>query len=321
MSHVVCLISAPERAALDRGLMAEVEPLFHARPRWLADDEACEFPVEGARVAALAERARTAVDGRAVDVRTVPAADRVKRLLVSDMDSTMITVECIDELADVLGIKAEVAAITWRAMNGELDFRAALESRVALLGGLPVAVFDEVYRERIRLMPGARTLVQTMRTQGAITALVSGGFFPFVDRVRDAIGVDLAEANRLEARHDHLTGRVLEPIRSPASKLALLQELARTHALKPTQTLAVGDGANDLPMRCSTFKASPDASSSPPERRRPLVAAGRPRQKPGAGRGARSTAARPPGAAPRTADRPAGRSAAGPTSSRPGGPG
>jgi phosphoserine phosphatase len=248
MTHVVCLIADPEGAAIDRALMAEVERLFCARPRWLAEDEACEFPVAGAEVAALAERARTAVDGRAVDVCTVPAADRVKRLLVSDMDSTMITVECIDELADMLRIKAEVAAITRRAMNGELDFRAALESRVALLAGLPVAVFDEVYRERIRLMPGARTLAQTMRARGALTALVSGGFFPFVDRVRDAIGFDLAEANRLEARHGHLTGRVLEPIRSPASKRALLEQLARTHALAPTQTLAVGDGANDLPM-------------------------------------------------------------------------
>ena len=164
------------------------------------------------------------------------------------MDSTAITVECIDEVAGALGIQAEVAAITRRAMNGELDFRTALGARVALLAGLPVAVLGEIYRERVRLMPGAATLVRTMRARGATTALVSGGFAPFTERVRAALGFDLVQGNRLETRAGHLTGRVLEPVRGPASKLALLERLARARGLAPAETLAVGDGANDLPM-------------------------------------------------------------------------
>ena len=178
----------------------------------------------------------------------LPADGRRKRLLVSDMDSTMITVECIDELTDYLGVKPEVSAITRRAMDGELDFVAALRARVALLQGLPVSVFDEVFRERVRLMPGARTLVRTMRAWGACTALVSGGFVPFVERVRGAIGFDLAQANRLESRNGHLTGHLLRPIRGPRSKLARLRQLSGLLRLPPEASLAVGDGANDLPM-------------------------------------------------------------------------
>jgi phosphoserine phosphatase len=164
------------------------------------------------------------------------------------MDSTVITVECIDELADYLGVKAEVSAITRRAMNGELDFVAALQAREALLEGLPVEVFDDVFRERVKLTPGARTLVRTMRSSGARAALVSGGFVPFVQRVGEAIGFDLTQANRLESLHGRLTGRLLGPIRSPKSKLALLRQLTRIFRLQAGDTLAVGDGANDLPM-------------------------------------------------------------------------
>jgi phosphoserine phosphatase len=133
-------------------------------------------------------------------------------------------------------------------MNGELDFVAALQARVALLEGLPVEVFDQVFRERIRLMPGARTLVRTMRSWGARAALVSGGFVPFVERVSAAIGFDVSQANRLETLNDRLTGRLLGPIRNPRSKLALLRQLTRLLKLQATETLAVGDGANDLPM-------------------------------------------------------------------------
>jgi phosphoserine phosphatase len=178
----------------------------------------------------------------------VPAAGQRKRLLVSDMDSTMINVECIDELADDLGVKVQVSAITRRAMNGELDFVAALQAGVALLEGFPVEVFEQVFRERIRLMPGARTLVRTMRAWGARAALVSGGFVPFVTRVGAAIGFDITQANRLETLNGPLTGRLPGPIRSPASKLALLRQLTRVLRLQSATTLAVGDGANDLPM-------------------------------------------------------------------------
>jgi phosphoserine phosphatase len=248
VSRILCLIADPARAPLQPELVAEVGRAVGARPDWLAEAEACEFALEAAAGGALAGPLRQTLEDAGIDVALVPAAARVKRLLVSDMDSTVISVECIDELAGALGIQAEVAAITRRAMNGELDFRTALAARVALLAGLPVTVLDEVYRERVRLMPGATTLVRTMRARGATTALVSGGFAPFTERVRRVVGFDLVQANRLEASAGHLTGRVLEPVRGPDSKLALLRRLARARKLAPADTLAVGDGANDLPM-------------------------------------------------------------------------
>jgi phosphoserine phosphatase len=248
MAHAVCLIADPERAPLDRATVAALQRAIGGAARWLAEDEACELLVEAAGGEEIRARAKAALGDGPYDVEVVPAAGRAKRLLVSDMDSTVITVECIDELADYLGVKPEVSAITRRAMNGELDFVAALQARVALLEGLPVEVFDEVFRERVRLMPGARTLVRTMRSWGARAALVSGGFVPFAERVRDAIGFDLAQANRLETLHGRLTGRLLGPIRSPKSKLALLRQLTRVFRLQAGETLAVGDGANDLPM-------------------------------------------------------------------------
>ncbi|MGH6944747.1 MAG: phosphoserine phosphatase SerB, partial [Geminicoccaceae bacterium] len=178
MAGFVCLIADPARAPLDAELAQSVAEAVKAAPHWLAEAEACEFRVEDEHDASLLARAKSAVAGHAIDVCLVPAASRDVRLLVSDMDSTAITVECIDELADVLGLKGEVARITRRAMDGELDFRAALEARVALLQGLPVSVFEEVYRERVRPMPGVGTLVRTMRARHALTALVSGGFTP-----------------------------------------------------------------------------------------------------------------------------------------------
>jgi phosphoserine phosphatase len=187
-------------------------------------------------------------EGLPIDAVAVPAIGREKRVLVSDLDSTMITVECIDELADLVGLKAEVARITQRAMNGELVFEAALRERVALLAGLPEAVFEQVWQQRIRLMPGAIQLVRTLRARGATTALVSGGFVPFAERARAAIGFDHAFANQLEVEGGQLTGRLLEPIRGPADKLAVLNQLAAEAGLPMSATLAVGDGANDLPM-------------------------------------------------------------------------
>jgi phosphoserine phosphatase len=263
---VVCLVADPARAPLDEGLAAALGRELGAAPRWLADAEACEFAVEDGAPAA---RVRALIGDAPLDVAIVPARAREKRLLVSDMDSTMITIECIDELADAVGIRAEVAAITRRAMNGEMDFRTALEARVALLAGLPVAVFEDIYRERLHYMPGARVLIQTMRARGALTALVSGGFVPFTDRVRAALGFHLAQANRLEIVRDRVTGRLLPPIREPRSKLAMLQRLARVRGLARAETLAVGDGANDLPMLGAAglgvaFRAHPKVAASVP---------------------------------------------------------
>ena len=269
MSLIVCLIADPARTPLDGTVVCALRTALGANERWLAEAEACEFVVDGVGRGEILARIAEAVPDPPYDVAVVPAEARRKRLLVSDMDSTVITVECIDELADYLGVKPEVSAITRRAMNGELDFVAALQARVALLEGLPVGVFDEVFRERVQLMPGARTLVRTMRAWGARTALVSGGFTPFTERVRAAVGFDLAQANRLESLDGRLTGRLLGPIRSPQSKLALLRQLTRVLRLPPAATLAVGDGANDLPMLLAAglgvaFRPGPAVAAAAP---------------------------------------------------------
>lgn len=252
MPSILVAIANPERAALDSVLIAELGKRLEATPRWLAEDEAADMMVDGldppAVKAIAAELVVALADPAALDLAVLPAGSRRKRLLISDMDSTMITVECIDELADFAGVKTDVAAITRRAMNGELDFAGALHERVALLAGLPESVIDEVYAERVRMMPGARILVQTMRRFGAITALVSGGFVPFAERVADALGFETVVANRLEMADGRLTGRVLAPITGADAKLSTLKQLIRSHDLTPDDALAVGDGANDRPM-------------------------------------------------------------------------
>ena len=183
-----------------------------------------------------------------VDVVVQPLAGRRRRLLVADMDSTMITVECIDELADYAGVKAEVAAVTERAMQGELDFEGALDARVALLGGLDAAVIERCHEERVRLTPGARTLVRTMRAHGAYSLLVSGGFSLFADRVAAEIGFDSARSNDLHIADGRLAGTVGRPILGAEGKRQALLETARARAIPLAETLAVGDGANDIPM-------------------------------------------------------------------------
>ena len=248
MSHVLIAIANPARAPLDAGLVAELSSRFNAVPRWLADDEAVEMAIDGSNlndVKAAAPEIAAGFGEPLPDLAVLPADGRQKRLLISDMDSTMITVECIDELADFAGVKSDVAEITRRAMAGELDFAGALAERVALLAGLPEGVIDEVYAERVRQMPGARILVQTMRSLGARTALVSGGFIPFAERVARDLGFETAVANRLEIVDGRLTGRVLPPISGPETKLSTLKQLVRSHAIRPDETLAVGDGAND----------------------------------------------------------------------------
>jgi phosphoserine phosphatase len=194
--------------------------------------------------------ARAALEGLlpGVDVIVQPRANRAKKLLVADMDSTMITIECIDELADYAGIKPQIAEVTERAMRGELDFEAALDARVALLKGLAASAIDRCHDERVRLMPGARALIQTMKAKGARSVLVSGGFTVFADRVAHAIGFDRAVSNRLGVEGDALSGLVGRPIVGAATKRAILIEETEALALDPAETLAVGDGANDIPM-------------------------------------------------------------------------
>jgi phosphoserine phosphatase len=183
------------------------------------------------------------------DLVVQPAASRRKKLFLADMDSTMIGQECIDELADCVGLKAHVAAITERAMRGEIAFEPALRERVALLEGLPVSVVEEVLRDRIRLTPGARILVATMRANGARTCLVSGGFTLFTDRVAAMIGFDEARANTLTLIDGHkLAGKVAEPIFGRDGKRAALLEMRQELGLAKEDTMAIGDGANDLDM-------------------------------------------------------------------------
>jgi phosphoserine phosphatase len=182
------------------------------------------------------------------DVNLVPAGGRRKRLLIADMDSTIIGVECIDELADFAGLKAEVAAITESAMRGELDFEAALVARVALLKGLPEEVLRRCYEERVRLNPGARVTVRTMAAFGAETALVSGGFTYFTERVAEAAGFARQQANSLVLSGGVLTGEVVRPILGRAAKLAALEAIAAASGFGPDAVLAVGDGANDIDM-------------------------------------------------------------------------
>ncbi|NLS25381.1 hypothetical protein S2M10_03460 [Sphingomonas sp. S2M10] len=183
-----------------------------------------------------------------IDVVIQPAAHREKKLLVADMDSTMITVECIDELADYAGIKPQIAEVTERAMRGELDFASALDARVALLKGLPEAAIDQCLEERVRLMPGAETLVKTMRARGAHTILVSGGFTRFAEPVGTRIGFDRRIANVLEIDAGKLTGTVTKPIVDSSTKETTLLGAMAELGLVPEQTMAVGDGANDLAM-------------------------------------------------------------------------
>ena len=183
-----------------------------------------------------------------IDIVVQPQAVRRKKLLLADMDSTMIGQECIDELADFAGLKAHVAAITERAMRGEIEFEPAVRERVALSKGLPVGVVDEVLKTRIRPTPGGRELVMTMRAHGAYTCLISGGFTLFTRAIADQIGFQENRANRLKVGDGRLTGEVEEPILGRAAKLATLIELTESFDLDDIDTLAVGDGANDLDM-------------------------------------------------------------------------
>lgn len=190
----------------------------------------------------------TVIAGRPIDACVQPAAGRKKRLLIADMDSTIINVECIDELADFAGVKDKVSDITERAMRGELDFEAALRERVAMLKGLPLADLQRAYDERVRLNPGARTLVRTMTAHGAKAFLVSGGFSFFTSRVAQAAGFDANRANTLIEDGHVLAGTVGDPILGKAAKLQALNEEAANLEIPLSATLAVGDGANDLAM-------------------------------------------------------------------------
>ena len=244
---VAILLTNPAKPALDR---VTVESLRNAwgggDAVWLDPGIAAEFPL--AALPANQWQVWEGLQAMAVDMAVLPAEGRRKRLLLADMDSTMIEQECIDELAEMAGVGARVAGITARAMNGELDFEAALRERVGLLQGLPAGVIDDVLRDRITLMPGGKTLLATMKANGAYAALVSGGFTAFSARIAAVLGFDENRANTLVVEGGVLSGRVTDPILGRAAKVGALLDITARLGIGLDDALAVGDGANDLGM-------------------------------------------------------------------------
>ena len=246
-AYVATLVANPAETELSDAAIARVTQGLagNVETRWLAPGEAVDLIFVGP---AAAPELRAAAEELGADLIIQPLETRAKKLLVADMDSTLIGQECIDELAEIAGIGARVAAITERAMRGELEFAAALRERVGLLAGLPIAEIEKLLAERITLNPGARTLAATFRARGGYFAIVSGGFVPFTAAVAAWLGADEHRANRLEIADGRLTGRVLAPIQGADAKLAALRELRARLGLPVSATMAVGDGANDLPM-------------------------------------------------------------------------
>ena len=244
------------------------------KPDWLAEGLVCDIPFDDAPPdqAEAAGRAaiRRALGAAPIDVVAQPVAGRKKALLVADMEGTVIANEMLDELAELRGLRAQISEITARAMNGEVDFVQALKERVALLKGLPEGALADAGK-RIRFDPGARALVATMRAHGAATALVSGGFHIYADRVRDEIGFDTAFANDLDISGGRLSGTVREPILAREAKLATLTQMALHRGLSLQTTIAIGDGANDLPMIAAAglgvaYHAKPAVGAQAPHR-------------------------------------------------------
>ncbi len=230
----------------------------------IIDGKAGDIICEG-EITALREA--LPIDEAAIDFVLQRAEAREKKLLISDMDSTMITVECIDELAGYAGIKDQIAEITERAMLGELDFEEALRGRVALLAGLDISAIDRCLDERVQIMPGAKTLVRTMAARGAKTILVSGGFTRFAEPVARDIGFDSSEANILEEQGSHLTGKLAGSVVDAQRKAELLRQSAQSQGLSLGQCMAVGDGANDIPMIALAgtgvaYRAKPKAAAA-----------------------------------------------------------
>ena len=253
LTHVATLISAPRQTPAPSDLAAQAAALLPQAGAvdWLDPGVAADIPFaprEKPDCRTIANRIRERLGDAKIDVIVQPVAQRRKKLFLADMDSTIIGQECIDELADVVGVKAHVAAITERAMRGEIEFEPALRERVALLKGLAVSVVDKVIAERITLNPGARALVQTMQAHGARCWLVSGGFTLFTSKIAAMTGFDENRANTLIIENGQFAGRVQEPILGKQAKLDALIEAREKLSLAPEETMAAGDGANDLAM-------------------------------------------------------------------------
>ncbi len=245
MRHILTLIADRAATSLNDAVIARVRDAgAGGAPDILSPNEAVDIPLPGPPDM---DAIRAVLSGMEIDAIPVTADRRRKRLLIADMDSTIVTNETLDELADFAGLKEPIAAITRRSMNGEIDFAQALRERVAMLRGLPLDALDKTWA-RVRLTPGARELVATMRAHGAFTALVSGGFTFFTGRVASMIGFDVHRSNVLLDDGAALTGRVAEPILDRDAKLETLLGLVAQRGIDLADTLAVGDGANDLAM-------------------------------------------------------------------------
>jgi len=251
MTYVATLISSTAKPAVTEAAIALAAKALPAvgKPLWLAKGIAADLPFDGgnADLRALQETLRKQLASARIDIVLQSAEGRRKRLYLSDMDSTVIGQECIDELADFVAMKPRVAEITERAMRGEIEFEPALRERVNLLKNLPVTVINEVIEKRITLTPGAKTLVATMRKNGAHTCLVSGGFTQFTEKIAAMIGFDEQRGNSLSVEDGKITG-IVEPILGREAKLETLKELVARLKLRPEDTLVSGDGANDMPM-------------------------------------------------------------------------
>jgi phosphoserine phosphatase len=250
MLSVVTLISPPGLTALDDGTLQRVAGLLPGvqQTAWLDAGIAADIFFDAPAPTGLRKALRAELAERPIDVFVQPAAGRRKKLLLADMDSTMIEQECLDELADFAGLREQIAPITARAMRGEIAFEPALRERVTLLKGLDVGVIGEIIASRVTLTPGAKTLVATMHAHGAFSVLVSGGFTAFTEKIAVMIGFDAHVANVLGVADGKLTGRVEEPVLGRAAKREILDVFCRRLAISAEDTLAVGDGANDLDM-------------------------------------------------------------------------
>lgn len=253
MTHVLTLVAGPAEGRLGAAALATAERALRSagarpgEPEWLAAGVACDVPFAAAAAGAAHAAAIAALSATAIDALAVPLAGRRRPLLVCDMEATVIENELLDDMAALVGLQEEVHAVTRRAMNGEMDFALSLRERVRLFAGRERRLLDRAM-DGIRPVPGAHVLVGTMRRAGALTALVSGGFSIFVDRVRSEIGFDLGFGNQLAWDGDRLTGAVADLPITGEGKRATLERLAEERGLAPADALAIGDGANDLPM-------------------------------------------------------------------------
>lgn len=254
MDYVLTLVAPPDQPILGNALASQFEELLnrsdvsHPNTNFLSVDRCFQITFGIDALQGLATEIKRLIAGKPIDHALLPAQFMRKKLLIADMDSTIIQCECLDELADFAGFGDAVSAITERAMRGELVFEDALRERVQMLAGLSVDALQQTYEQRVRTMPGAEALTKTMRAHGAITALVSGGFTFFTERVATDVGFQFNFGNSLEVKDGALTGKVLDPILGRSAKLETLERICNNHNIDLNETIAVGDGANDLSM-------------------------------------------------------------------------